>query len=135
MAAFVGNNFDTVDLNGESQNQYGFVAQAGYRVTDAIEVFGRYEWYDILNASDTDIQTYNTTGKDVNNILTFGVNVYAMANVKWTTQVGISLGNMSGITNDDDTDAMTGAGWRNNVGTDGEDETQVNVITQLQVSF
>jgi hypothetical protein len=111
------------------------VAQAGYRVTDAIEVFGRYEWYDILNASDTDIQTYNTTGKDVNNILTFGVNVYAMANVKWTTQVGISLGNMSGITNDDDTDAMTGAGWRNNVGTDGEDETQVNVITQLQVSF
>jgi hypothetical protein len=135
MAAFVGNNFDTVDLNDESQNQYGFVAQAGYRVTDAIEVFGRYEWYDILNASDTDIQTYNTTGKDVNNILTFGVNVYAMANVKWTTQVGISLGNMSGITNDDDTDAMTGAGWRNNVGTDGEDETQVNVITQLQVSF
>ena len=135
MAAFVGNNFDSVDLADESQNQYGLVAQAGYRVTDAIEVFGRYEWYDILDASDEDVEDYSTTGKDVNNILTFGVNVYAMSNVKWTTQVGISLGNMSGITDDDDTNAMTGAGWRNNVGQDHDNETQVNVITQLQVSF
>jgi regulator of replication initiation timing len=132
MAAFVGNNFDTVNLDGENQNQYGFVAQAGYRVTDAIEVFGRYEWYDIL---DTSALGYNTTQKDINNILTFGVNVYAMSNVKWTTQVGISLGNMSGITDNQSENAMTGAGWRNNQGTPGDDETQVNVISQLQVSF
>jgi regulator of replication initiation timing len=132
MAAFVGNNFDTVNLDGENQNQYGFVAQAGYRVTDAIEVFGRYEWYDILDASALG---YNTTQKDINNILAFGVNVYAMSNVKWTTQVGISLGNMSGITDNQSENAMTGAGWRNNQGTPGDDETQVNVISQLQVSF
>jgi hypothetical protein len=31
--------------------------------------------------------------------------------------------------------AMTGAGWRDNLGTPGDNETQVNIISQLQVSF
>jgi hypothetical protein len=42
---------------------------------------------------------------------------------------------MSGITDNQSENAMTGAGWRNNQGTPGDDETQVNVISQLQVSF
>jgi hypothetical protein len=134
-AAFVGQNFDGnpgfAGGTGSGKNQYGMVVQAGYRLTDAIEAFGRYEWYDIYQSN---FVGGGTTGdKDINNILTFGVNVYAMSNVKWTTQVGISLGNMSGIGGG--SDAMTGAGWRDNLGTPGDDETQVNVISQLQVSF
>lgn len=133
-AAFVGQNFDDTSGafgGGDGKNQYGLVAQVGYRLTDAIEAFGRYEWYD----------TYQNGGfgwsndKDINNIITFGVNVYAMSNVKWTTQVGISLGNMSGIGLFSGENSMTGAGWRDNMGVPGDDETQVNVITQLQVGF
>jgi len=114
-----------------SQNQYGLVVQAGYRLTDAIEAFGRYEWYDVMESGNFLVDGQ----KDVNNILTFGVNVYAMSNVKWTTQVGISLGNMQTIDGFNGSDRMTGAGWRDNLGTPGEDDTQVNVISQLQVSF
>jgi hypothetical protein len=107
------------------------VVQAGYRLTDAIEAFGRYEWYDINDTSGAGV----AGDKDVNNILTFGVNVYAMSNVKWTTQVGISLGNMQTIDFINGSNAMTGAGWRDNLGTPGDNETQVNIISQLQVSF
>ncbi len=113
-----------------SQNQYGLVVQAGYRLTEAIEAFGRYEWYDIMESTGGTIDG----NKDINNILTFGVNVYAMSNVKWTTQVGISLGNMQTISGNS-YNAMTGAGWRSNQGTPGDNETQVNIISQLQVSF
>jgi hypothetical protein len=137
-AAFVGQNYDqssglayTAAGNGlGDQNQYGMVVQAGYRLTDAIEAFGRYEWYDIMESTGGSIDG----NKDVNNILTFGVNVYAMSNVKWTTQVGISLGNMQTISGNT-LNGMTGAGWRSNLGTAGDNETQVNIISQLQVSF
>ena len=137
-AAFVGQNFDPTDAGAPiygtgSENQYGVVAQVGYRVTDAIEAFGRYEWYDIVDSTSGAVN--NQAQRDVNNILTFGVNVYAMSNVKWTTQVGISLGNMQSIDGIPGSNAMTGAGWRDNLGTAGDDETQFNVISQLQVSF
>ena len=135
-AAFVGQNFDATTAgattygSGSGKNQYGMVVQGGYRLTDAIEAFGRWEWYDIYQSN---FFGGGVAGdKDVNNIITFGVNVYAMSNVKWTTQVGISLGNMGGI---GASDAMNGAGWRDNLGTPGDDETQVNIISQLQVSF
>jgi len=58
-----------------------------------------------------------------------------MSNVKWTTQVGISLGNMGPIGIQAGGNAMTGAGWRDNMGVPGDNETQVNIISQLQVSF
>lgn len=131
-AAFVGQNFDGnpgfAGGEGSGKNQYGMVVQGGYRLTDAIEAFGRWEWYDIYQSNF--IASGVLGDKEVNNILTFGVNVYAMANVKWTTQVGISLGNMSGIGS-----SIEGAGWRDNFGVPGDNETQVNVISQLQVSF
>jgi hypothetical protein len=131
-AAFVGQNFDQQTLADENQNQYGLVVQAGYRLTDAIEAFGRYEWYDTMQVNGGAV----SSDKDINNILTFGVNVYAMSNVKWTTQVGISLGNMGSITPwGSGANGMTGAGWRDNLGTPGDNETQVNIISQLQVSF
>jgi len=129
-AAFVGQNFNEIEDGLGTENQYGMVVQGGYRVTDAIEVFGRWEWYDVLQSNF--VGGGDPGDKDINNILTFGVNVYAMSNVKWTTQVGISLGNMSGIGG---LNAMTGAGWRDNQGTVGDNETQVNIISQLQVSF
>jgi hypothetical protein len=132
-AAFVGQNFDQNDPNLGSENQYGMVVQAGYRLTDAIEAFGRWEWYDVLESQA--LAGANAGDKDINNILTFGVNVYAMSNVKWTTQVGISLGNMTTIDGVAGNNAMTGAGWRDNLGTPGDNETQVNIISQLQVSF
>ena len=135
-AAFVGQNFDGTSGPagtfaggvGSGKNQYGMVVQGGYRLTDAIEAFGRWEWYDIYESSGAGV----AGDKDINNIITFGVNVYAMSNVKWTTQVGISLGNMGGIGS---ADGMNGAGWRDNLGVPGDNETQVNVISQLQVSF
>jgi hypothetical protein len=136
-AAFVGQNFEAAGIQGPAiygagtSNQYGMVVQAGYRLTDAIEAFGRWEWYDINETSGAGV----AGDKDVNNILTFGVNVYAMSNVKWTTQVGISLGNMQTIDFISGNNAMTGAGWRDNLGTPGDNETQVNIISQLQVSF
>lgn len=133
-AAFVGQNFDAnpgfAGGEGSGKNQYGMVVQGGYRITDAIEAFGRWEWYDIYQSNF--IGGGTNGDKDINNVLTFGVNVYAMSNVKWTTQVGISLGNMGGI---GATDGMNGAGWRDNLGAPGDNETQVNVISQLQVSF
>ncbi len=135
-AAFVGQNFDEIDNNLGNQNQYGMVVQAGYRLTDDIEAFGRWEWYDVLESQALSGIGAGVAGdKGINNILTFGVNVYAMSNVKWTTQVGISLGNMTTITGIAGNNAMTGAGWRDNLGTPGDNETQVNIISQLQVSF
>jgi len=137
-AAFVGQNFDqnaSVAGGLGDENQYGMVVQAGYRVTDAIEAFGRWEWYDVLESQALAGFSGAAGDRDVNNILTFGVNVYAMSNVKWTTQVGISLGNMTTINGIPGSNAMTGAGWRDNVGTPGDNETQVNIISQLQVSF
>jgi hypothetical protein len=65
---------------------------------------------------------------DVNNILTFGVNVYAGTNMKWTTQFGISLSDIGSTTAD-----LGGAGWNSDANTSNND--QMNVISQLQIMF
>jgi len=125
--AFVGANYGTEgDAGGPvtTVNSYGMVVQGGYRFTDALEGFGRWEWVNIANGA---VSPDGTTATDVNNILTFGVNVYAGANVKWTTQFGISL---SDVGNGIDLD---GAGYMADNNTNAND--QFNIITQLQLAF
>ena len=126
--AFVGANYggeDTIAGPVTKFNSYGAVFQAGYRFTDTLEGFGRWEWMDVANAAFTP-GTVDPV-KDVNNIITFGVNVYAGANVKWTTQFGISLSDM-GFGAD-----YNGAGYKADNNTNAAN--QFNIITQLQLAF
>ena len=129
-AAFVGSNasyaLDGVSSN-ESFSSYGMVVQGGYRFTDSLEAFGRWEWMNIENGAASP-GGLPTSATDVNNILTFGVNVYAGTNMKWTTQFGISLSDIGSTTAD-----LNGAGWNSDANTSNSD--QMNVISQLQIMF
>ena len=124
-AAFVGASYTPVDfLNDtteESETSYGMVVQGGYRFTDSLEAFGRWEWTNVENGSD------GGTATDVNSIITVGVNVYAGTNMRWTTQFGISLTDIG-----DQVD-LDGAGWNPDDNTEASD--QMNIITQLQIMF
>jgi len=137
-AAFVGANATGQDTDvtttpstttSQSGTSYGMVVQGGYRFTDSLEAFGRWEWMNV------DYGAANAGGlpgsaTDVNNILTFGVNVYAGTNMKWTTQFGISL---SDIGNGAVAADLGGAGWNTDANTSNSD--QMNVISQLQIMF
>ena len=131
-AAFVGATYSG-DFLGTSTNQesssYALVVQGGYRFTDSLEAFGRWEWLNVENgaANDGGLQSSAT---DVNNILTFGVNVYAGTNMKWTTQFGISLSDIGNSAGNFD---LGGAGWNTDANTSNSD--QMNVISQLQIMF
>ena len=134
-AAFVGVNSDyQIDgVGGEQEGgltSYGMVVQGGYRFTDSLEAFGRWEWMNVENGAAVPSGPYGGTAKDVNNILTFGMNVYAGTNMKWTTQFGISL---SDIGNSSIETSVAGAGWNQDANTSNSD--QMNVISQLQIMF
>ncbi len=125
--AFIGANyggeFDTsvpaVDLSS-----YGAVIQAGFRCSESLECFGRWEWLDVAyNATSPD----GSSVRDVDNYLTFGVSVYGGPRVKWTMQFGISTAAVG------DTVDLVGAGYRVDNNTNASD--QFNIITQLQVGF
>ena len=105
------------------------VVQGGYRFTDSLEAFGRWEWMNVDYGAATE-DTFPGSATDVNNILTFGVNVYAGTNMKWTTQFGISLSDIgNGLVAAD----LGGAGWNTDANTSNSD--QMNVISQLQIMF
>ena len=129
-AAFVGSNASYANngtASNESFSSYGMVVQGGYRFTDSLEAFGRWEWMNIENGAATPGgDPFSAT--DVNNILTFGVNVYAGTNMKWTTQFGISLSDIGSTTAE-----LGGAGWNSDANTSNND--QMNVISQLQIMF
>ena len=138
-AAFVGANgsytgsyvdsaFPTSD---GTYSSYGMVVQGGYRFTDSLEAFGRWEWMNVQNAASTPGGD-NGDATDVNNILTFGVNVYAGTNMKWTTQFGISLSDIGNSEFYAQTE-LNGAGWEPDANTSNSD--QMNVISQLQIMF
>ena len=133
-AAFVGSNASYAN-NGISTNEsfssYGMVVQGGYRFTDSLEAFGRWEWMNVENGTATPGGAQGSA-TDVNNILTFGVNVYAGTNMKWTTQFGISLSDIGNATNSEQSD-LGGAGWIVDANTSNSD--QMNVISQLQIMF
>ena len=121
--ALVGANYSNVGASTKF-NSYGAVFQGGYRFTDSLEAFGRWEWYNVANGATS---PDGTLAVDVNNILTIGVNAYMSTNIKWTTQFGLSLSDIgSGA-------AVGGAGWRPDNNTAASD--QFNIISQLQVSF
>ena len=130
-AAFVGSNASYAnndgDVTSDSFSSYGMVVQGGYRFTDSLEAFGRWEWMNIENGAASP-GGLPTSATDVNNILTFGVNVYAGTNMKWTTQFGISLSDIGSSTAD-----LGGAGWNSDANTSNND--QMNVISQLQIMF
>ena len=131
-AAFVGSNASYSDngstISNDSASSYGMVVQGGYRFTDSLEAFGRWEWVNIDNGAATPDSDEEFSAMNVNNILTFGVNVYAGTNMKWTTQFGISLANIGSTTAD-----LNGAGWNPDANTSNSD--QMNVISQLQIMF
>jgi hypothetical protein len=108
-------------------NAYGAVFQAGYRFTDSLEAFGRWEWYNVPNGANNVGSLTGFDAKDVNNILTFGVNVYAGSNVKWSTQYGISLSDIGVGAN------FNGAGYQADANT--QSSNQMNIISQLQIMF
>ena len=132
-AAFVGAN-GKYEIDGSpaagGYTSYGMVVQGGYRFTDSLEAFGRWEWMNVENGAADPSGPYGGTAEDVNNILTFGMNVYAGTNMKWTTQFGISL---SDIGNSAIETSVTGAGWNQDANTSNSD--QMNVISQLQIMF
>ena len=135
-AAFVGanGNYDAYSNYGDLDDitdytSYGMVVQGGYRFTDSLEAFGRWEWMNVEYGAATS-GSVSSSATDVNNILTFGVNVYAGTNMKWTTQFGISLSDMGNSLIGSD---LGGAGWNTDANTSNND--QMNVISQLQIMF
>ena len=139
-AAFVGANGSYAGSYADSAwpasdgtySSYGMVVQGGYRFTDSLEAFGRWEWMNVQNAASTPGTEDNGDATDVNNILTFGVNVYAGTNMKWTTQFGISLSDIGNSEYYSQTE-LNGAGWQPDANTSNSD--QMNVISQLQIMF
>ena len=127
-AAFVGSNYTQQGLgvNSDKVNSYGMVVQGGYRFTDSLEAFGRWEWYNVANGANN-VGGAGLDATDVNNVLTFGVNAYVSTNIKWTTQFGISLSDIGSGAD------FNGAGYRADLNTSDSDE--FNIISQLQVSF
>jgi len=88
-AAFVGNYADlrNVSINGDGKlANYGFLVQAGYMVTDNIEVFGRWDWTR-LDADFTgvvgDVANYNE--------VTLGANYYLGDNGSWGNHAKLTL--------------------------------------------
>jgi len=76
-----------------SANSYGVVIQGGYFITDAVELFARWEWMSTQDNNNvaSDNVTFNTpVNSFVNNIGTVGANWYLSKNVKWTTDFGVS---------------------------------------------
>jgi hypothetical protein len=81
--------------NGQGNiNSYGVVVQGGYFITDAIELFARWEWMSTAdgdNNAATDLVYANSANSAfVNNIGTIGGNWYISKNVKFTTDFGVS---------------------------------------------
>jgi hypothetical protein len=118
-AYIVGRHLSSDALNAD---QYGFVVQGGYFLTDDWEIFARYEW------GDDDVG-----GKNLS-LMTFGANYYVAAHrVKWSADVGIALQEVSNTWGN----GFIGsggdlAGWRaDQQGQDG----QVVIRTQLQLVF
>lgn len=134
--AFVGANYGVAaDLGTaafaapvENESSYGLVVQGGYRFTDSLEAFGRWEWYNVAGGANNVGSLTGGDAVDVNNIITVGVNVYAGSNIKWSTQYGISLSDVgNSLVN------LNGAGYQADANT--ESANQMNIITQLQIMF
>lgn len=107
----VGNHATTGDT--AHVDQYGLVAQGGVFVTDATELFTRYERGNADN------------GSRQLSVITAGLNHYVAGNdLKWTVDAGYALGPVDPFW------ATGGAGW-----TADADEGEVVIRSQLQLRF
>lgn len=110
-AAIVGRHLDEANVD-----QYGFVIQGGFFVTDDVELFGRYEWSD-----------FDVDGVEDLSVITVGVNKYwDKHNIKWTTDLGYGLDTVSSPF------SASGVGWRSDA---GDEDGQIVFRTQLQLLF
>jgi len=122
---FIYRNLDP--NTGGDLDQYGFLVQGGYYLSDDWEVFVRYEW------ADFDIPDLTVPGGvsiyswDDLSVITFGVNRYfASHQAKWTTDFGIGLDRVEFFVADGS------AGYRSDT---GGDDGQFVIRTQLQLLF
>ncbi len=114
-AAVIGDHQET---SGSDIDRLGVLVQAGVFITEKLEVFGRYEWADLEQATD---------GQDELGIVTFGGNYYVSGHqVKITADVGIAVEPVPS------TFSSNMTGWRTD--TAGEDG-QVVARTQVQLLF
>jgi hypothetical protein len=126
-AAYTYANADQYSLAGAAgngQDLWTLTVQGGLFVTDAIEAFGAWNYF------DGDI---NTTS-----FLQFGANVYFAKNgCKWTTQVAIPLDSDSTFDPFSGTDTFGGGGGWGWVasGTAGTNGSDPSILTQLQFMF
>jgi len=99
-AAWVMNTAYSLPAGASDINTYGVVIQGGYFITDAVELFARWEWMSTAhtnagtagldNVATGDVSTNSPNSAFVNNIGTLGANWYMSKNVKWTTDFGVS---------------------------------------------
>ena len=139
MGAFIGANYSAgVSTTGNPPfgepttafKSYGAMVQGGYRFTDALEAFARWEWYDVAHAANTPSSLTGLDATDVNTIVTIGANVYVGRNIKWTSQFGVSFASTVGSNSALN---LTGAGYQQDANT--QSKQQMNFITQLQLAF
>lgn len=130
---------------GSSVFTYGATLQAGYYLTDDVEAFARFEWYDTLNNGSNGQPHEAPTLVSValipsspfyaqhNTIYTVGLNWYiAGKQVKFTTDLGYSVNGVM-FTNGMYSQSITGADYRqdSSVGNGG----QFVFRTQMQLLF
>jgi hypothetical protein len=124
--ALAGLNEDADASGVHEQDMVGVVAQVGYRLTDAIEPFVRYEWID-LDGGNT-----NALAEDELNLLTIGANYYMNNHAaKVTLDVVYALDSIPAAADMNGADA-SGLGL---LADDGTEDDQMAVRLQFQLLF
>lgn len=139
--AWVMNTSYSLPGGASDINSYGILVQGGYFITDAIELFVRWEWMStqhtnannatLNNVAVDNISDNTPNSAFVNNIGTVGANWYISKNVKWTTDFGVSWNPVT---------FQTGLFGQNIAGADYRTEGangggQIVFRTQLQLLF
>jgi len=138
--AWVMNTSYSLPGGASDINSYGIVLQGGYFITDAIELFARWEWMSTAhnnagtandNISGANVTNNTPNSAFVNNIGTLGANWYMSKNVKMTTDFGVSWNPVT---------FQTGLFGQNIAGADYRTEGangggQIVFRTQLQLLF
>lgn len=137
--AWVMNTSYSLPGGNSDINSYGIVLQGGYFITDAVELFARWEWMSTQNTTGSggtteatnNVSTNTPNNAFVNNIGTIGANWYISKNVKWTSDFGVSWNPVT---------FQTGLFGQNIAGADYRTEGangggQIVFRTQLQLLF
>ncbi|MCE9619735.1 MAG: OprO/OprP family phosphate-selective porin [Planctomycetes bacterium] len=78
--------------NGSAIQSYGAIVQGGYFITDTMELFGRFEWYETASQGGNNpaVAFQSPLAAQQNIIITGGLNWYLNKNVKFTFDTGWS---------------------------------------------